>query len=319
MAWEQQTEMTRQVETATVVGSITGTGNTSVIVTSGRMSSSPKTLSVAVTNGDNASAVASAIRSAMAFDDDVSDLFRISGSGADIILTRRVSEANDTTLNVSIANGTCTGLTTQATSVSTTAGSGLDNAYCTLDQYKGYQNITNVNPTDDVFIEYAINAASRWVDTQTKTRFYAATETRLFDAPANGKQDYIVMDMYLLSVDAIVNGNGLTLSASDYYLKPNNAPNKSAIYIGPSLAWYPASTGSLVQAISVTGSYGYSATPPSDIFMACMELAKCLYGRRNGENMSTQSIVTAAGVIQIPGGTPTWVADVLASYRRIGV
>src|SRR5687767_3324545 len=122
--------MTQQVETATIVGTITGTGNASITVTSARMAAgvSPKTISVAVTSGDTASIVGLAVRIALAFDADVSDLFLISGSGANVVLTRRVAEANDTTLNVASANGTCTGLTAAPTSTNTTTGSGLDNA-----------------------------------------------------------------------------------------------------------------------------------------------------------------------------------------------
>jgi len=114
--------MTQQVETATVIGTITGTGNASVIVTSAYMSDSPKTVSVAVTSGDTASVVAGLIRAALAIDEDVAAVFLVGGSGADITLTKHVAAANDSTLNISIDNGTCTGITTAGTSANTTSG-----------------------------------------------------------------------------------------------------------------------------------------------------------------------------------------------------
>lgn len=114
----------QQVETATVIGTIgaAGVGNATVIVTALNMVGSPKTVSVAVANNDTASQVATKIRTAFAADTDVNNFFTIGGTGADVILTTKIARANDTTLNVSIANGTCTGLTSAPTSANTTAG-----------------------------------------------------------------------------------------------------------------------------------------------------------------------------------------------------
>lgn len=113
----------RQVETATVAGSVTGSGNATVVVTAAGMPNSPKTVSVAVLNLDSASTVGGKIRTALQNDADVNEFFEVSGSGTGVILTARVAAANDATMNVSIDNGTCTGLTTAATSANTTAGS----------------------------------------------------------------------------------------------------------------------------------------------------------------------------------------------------
>jgi len=111
-----------QVETATVVGTVTGDGNATVIVTAAGMNNSPKTLSVAVLNLDDASAVGGKIRAAMNADSDITNYFTVGGSGATITLTPKIAVANDTTLNISIDNGTCTGLTAAPTSANTTAG-----------------------------------------------------------------------------------------------------------------------------------------------------------------------------------------------------
>lgn len=113
---------TAQVETATVVGTITTAGNATVIVTCTGMTGTPKTISVAVGLGDTASAVAGKIRDALAADTAVSAMFAVSGSGANVVLTRLTPAANITNMNISIDNGTCAGLTTAATSTHTTAG-----------------------------------------------------------------------------------------------------------------------------------------------------------------------------------------------------
>jgi hypothetical protein len=111
-----------QVETATALGSVTGSGNASVIVTAAGMNNSPKTISVAVLNLDSASDVGGKIRTALAADTDVNNFFTVGGSGANVSLTSRVAIANDATMNIAIDNGTCTGLTAAPTSANTTAG-----------------------------------------------------------------------------------------------------------------------------------------------------------------------------------------------------
>jgi len=121
---------TLQAETATVVGTIgaAGAGNATVIVTAAGMTGSPVTLAVAVANNDTAAQVAAKIKTDMGLNAGIAAWFTIGGSDAVIILTRKAATANDTTMNVSIDNGTCTGLTAAATSANTTAGVAGDDA-----------------------------------------------------------------------------------------------------------------------------------------------------------------------------------------------
>lgn len=121
-AW---TPPTAQVETATVVGTITLGGNATVTVTSAAITGSPMVLSVPVVLADTATVVAGKIRSAMLNKKAITDKYAITGVGAAIILTRLIDDAgvaNDATLNVAIANGSCTGLTAAPSSANTTAG-----------------------------------------------------------------------------------------------------------------------------------------------------------------------------------------------------
>lgn len=113
---------TAQVETATVAGTITGDGDVSVVVTAAGMTGSPKTIPVAVVNGDSAATVAGKIRAALGADADVTAMFAVSGAGVSVVLTRLIAAANDATLNVALSTGTATGLTAAPTSANTTAG-----------------------------------------------------------------------------------------------------------------------------------------------------------------------------------------------------
>ena len=106
----------QQIETAIVVGTITGSGNVTVTVTAAGMTGSPKTISVAVLLGDVDAVVAAKIRKALVADSVIGAFFVISGTKARIILTRVTPATNDATMNVSITNGTCAGLTNAPTS-----------------------------------------------------------------------------------------------------------------------------------------------------------------------------------------------------------
>lgn len=117
---------TAQVETATALGTITGSGNAAVVITAAGMTGSPKTLNVAVLNNDTASQWAAKVRTALGLDADITARFAVGGAGALITLTRLVPAANDATLNISLDNGTCTGITTAASSANTTAGVAYD-------------------------------------------------------------------------------------------------------------------------------------------------------------------------------------------------
>lgn len=138
---------TAQVETATAAGTITASGNASVVVTAAGMTGSPKTISVAVTNGDTAATWAGKVRTALAADTAVDALFTVGGSTTAISLTRKTSSlgflpANDATLNIALDNGTCTGITTAATSANTTAGVASSGANISDGDAKDFEGIT---------------------------------------------------------------------------------------------------------------------------------------------------------------------------------
>jgi hypothetical protein len=114
-----------QVETATVVAAagITTVGNATVIVTAANLVGSPLTVFVPLLLTDNtANLVATKIRAGLAVTAAITSIFTVGGTGADITLTAAKAIANDTTLNISIDNGTCAGITAAPTSMDTTAG-----------------------------------------------------------------------------------------------------------------------------------------------------------------------------------------------------
>jgi len=113
---------TRQVETATVVGTITSPGNATVIVTATGMTGSPISTSVAVLLNDTADMVAEKIRTALNLVANIVAKYAVGGTGPYVTLTALTALANVANLNISVANDTCTGLTDNTTSNDTTAG-----------------------------------------------------------------------------------------------------------------------------------------------------------------------------------------------------
>ncbi len=111
-----------QVETATAVGTITGTGNATATVTGYNLTGSPIAVSAAVTSGDTAATWAGKVRTALAGNAAITALYAVGGASATITLTALTGQLNDPTLNIALANGTSTGITAAPTSANTTAG-----------------------------------------------------------------------------------------------------------------------------------------------------------------------------------------------------
>ncbi len=115
-----------QIETATAAGTITSSGDAQVIVTAAGMTGNPKTLAVAVLENDTAAQWAEKIRTALTDDAAITAMFTVGGADASIILTRKVYAADDGTLNVALADGTCVGITAAPASANTQAGVPVD-------------------------------------------------------------------------------------------------------------------------------------------------------------------------------------------------
>jgi len=124
-----------QVDTATVVGSASSTGNLNLVLTAADLTGSPLTVPVALANGTHTSAalVAAACRAALAANTAVAAKFTIGGTGAAITITRvplavytvgsasvPTYRADDATLNLAIP--AALGITAAASSTNTTAG-----------------------------------------------------------------------------------------------------------------------------------------------------------------------------------------------------
>lgn len=121
--YERTADGTKQIETATAAGTASSSANVVVTLTSAIVAGSPLAISVPITSGDTAEVWAGKVRDALASSISVSKRFAVSGTSTSIILTARTAAANDSTLNIALANGSPSpGITAAATSANTTSG-----------------------------------------------------------------------------------------------------------------------------------------------------------------------------------------------------
>jgi hypothetical protein len=135
---------------------------------------------------------------------------------------------------------------------------------------------------DLTILELALGAASRWIDEHKGTRFYAVAETRHYTADY---PDLLYPDDVLSVTELKTDSNGdgsydRTWAVNEYVLGPVNAPADGRPYREIRPFRYHKAFPSHRNAVKVTGSFGYSATPPRAIKQACLLIAQRLYKRR---------------------------------------
>ena len=168
---------------------------------------------------------------------------------------------------------------------------------------------------DDALIEQIITATSRYIDAATRRRFYASTETHYFDVPCS--RDLWLSDD-LLSVTTLTNGDGAVIPANSYRLRPYSLPPYYMLTLKPSAdaSWESDADGNTEGVIALAGSWGYSATAPDDIALACLMISRNVYRARFGDTAGSAT-VTGAGVVITPKDVPQMAAEILKSYARL--
>jgi hypothetical protein len=313
---------TQQIETATIIGTITKAGNASLVVTSAYMPNSPKTVTFAVGLGDDAAAVADAGRTALALTADVTSVFAVSGTGADIVLTSHVARANDTTLNIASDNDTCEGLTAAPTSTDTQAGTGITNGYATLAEFKAYilprgGGAVTADVADDAVIEDLIEAASRDIDKFCARQFWAeSSDSTAYYTPEASDILFILDYASITSVstdDTADRTWATTLDPADFDELPFNHTAEGLPITRLEIAPLSSEGFPIVsKGVKIVGKRGWPSVP-DDIKSACLEITMERWMNRSGQtSVAGQVTVTAAGVVIRPGGISD---SVMASLR----
>ena len=188
-------------------------------------------------------------------------------------------------------------------------------AYITLAEMRYILDIDNV--ADDVKLVDAIDDAQSYIEDTTNRRFEANTETRYYRRAAISPENsrLLEVDEDLLTVTELLNGDAdnTEIVAGNFWLYPRNFRPYSGILLKTNITpFWQFDTDYWVE---VTGTWGYSATPPGDILRACKHLAAFYYRTKDSQVFDVTAI-PEAGVITIPQGVPATVTRILKRYLK---
>jgi hypothetical protein len=186
--------------------------------------------------------------------------------------------------------------------------------YTTLADVKAY--IGTVQSSEDALVSQFITRASRWIDTFCQRQFTARTETRLFDALRDVSGQTLYVDDDLLGIVTVTNGDGTTLSASNYVFLPTNETPKYGVRLKASSGVTWTYNTDPEEAISINGTWGYNngTVPPDDVKHAATRLAAWFYEQKDAP-FNTVAF-PELGALEIPPGVPPDIEATLIPFRR---
>lgn len=207
-------------------------------------------------------------------------------------------------------------------------------AYATLDELRDRLHIPPNDATKDEWLQVLLDAATTAVEQLAGGRRFAVDEeeTRLIDFSPETVMGRILRlpdDMH--SISQVVNGDGVVVSADEFVTLPRLASVVGGVVIAPTstiltsrpfyeihLKVRSGKVWTYVDdyegAISVTGSWGYSATPPGPIHVATLDLAMHLY--KIPETIE-RPIVSPDGELLTPGAIPDHIVGYVMQFARV--
>lgn len=193
-------------------------------------------------------------------------------------------------------------------------------AYARLQELKQYLGLAYSETTDDVLLETIISRATAAIARYCNRTFEAATETRYYESDALDPDGYTLhmdKDLLTISTGGLLNGDDSATAIADteYWLIPRHGgPPYNAIRLkmDSTVVWEWDTDGW----VAVTGTWGWSATPPDDVTQACIRYAAYMYHQKDAAIYETTAF-PASGVITTPVGIPIDVQQLLDPYRRL--
>ena len=163
-----------------------------------------------------------------------------------------------------------------------------------------------------------VTAASRAIDHFCRipdNGFAQADDAvRYYDLASVSAPDTLFLDAPIVSVTSIVNGDGATISASDYTLQPRNEEWHSRVQLKSAFAWRFATDGE----IAITGKWGKATVVPADIKEACIMLSAWMF-KRYQVGMQDATANPDLGQITFAKGIPEQVRTLLQPWRWIAI
>lgn len=136
------------------------------------------------------------------------------------------------------------------------------NLYATLAEYKTYSvargQTATTDTADDSVIVDLLEKASRDLDDMTGRQFYPSIESDAYDVPNDGD---LLFTKDVLQVISLTNGDGSSISASDYVLHAPGFTPYYALTLLPSsdVSWEADANSNTLQVIDLVAWCGYRA------------------------------------------------------------
>jgi len=151
--------------------------------------------------------------------------------------------------------------------------------YATISDVQRYAALTSTQvSSDSALIRSMLRSASMYID--RRRRCDVRRETRRYDYPVRRANpfgaysaEWIVdqmnaatdigagllrLDDDMLEIEQVINGDGQTISSSDYLLEPANLYPKNGVRLINSERWLTGDGGRREQVIQITGLWGYA-------------------------------------------------------------
>lgn len=200
-------------------------------------------------------------------------------------------------------------------------------AYIPYERLKRYLGSQSNEAVDDDLLQEFLTFSEDYIDQETHRHFEAVAKTRryhvgtpassgdrLMSAETIDNPRELILDDDLLEITTLQDQQGArTFAATDYVLLPTNETPKYAIVL-ISESWQYVDTP--LEAVIVTGTWGWSVTAPDDIAMATRRLAAFLYRQKDSQVFDTTAMFEG-GVLSIPQGVPRIVQLIINRYRKV--
>jgi len=190
-------------------------------------------------------------------------------------------------------------------------------AYTTAAAVKTYLGISSA--TDDTLIGTLVAAAQSAIDVYTRRVFECSSATaRLLDAESDTdpQRQILYLRDDLCTVTAVVNGDGVTVTAAQYVTEPRDTTPYHALRLKTSTQTAWTFVTDQEGAISVTGKWAYSATAPADVVQAATRLAAWMYRAKDSQVFESTAF-SEGGSIRIRMDIPADIKALLDPYRRL--
>jgi hypothetical protein len=193
-------------------------------------------------------------------------------------------------------------------------------AYASLADVKAYLGITTSG--DDALLTALIARAQSAIDAYTHRTFEASADTtKRFDADYDtfeGMLDWTPYGLDLCAITSVVNGDGVTITSTQYVTEPRHSTPYYGIRLKAStgLTWEWDNNSDSENAIAITGRWAYSITAPADIVHAAIRLSAFYYRQKDSGTFETVAY-PESGIIQTPMGFPKDVEVTLRPYVRM--